>query len=128
MITSLSGFSENKTLRAVILKLRETTLSWASKLFQNQAGRVTLEEFTTLFKKRFNNLYKTEISLSQFLTSQPPVTQKEFISLLNTGTRLFEQKLMNISALVQVPIEKCPDNIKGLLLPGLETMYPHLDD
>jgi hypothetical protein len=120
MITSLSGFSENETLRAVILKLRETALSWASELFQNQAGRVTLEEFTTLLKKRFNNLYKTEISLSQFLTAQPPVTREEFTSLLNTGTRLFEQSLMNTSALVQVLIGKCPDNIKGLLFQAME--------
>lgn len=120
LITSLVNYSENEILRILILKMREAALSWASETFQNHNGLLSLEEFTTLFKKRFNNLYKTEISLSQFLTAQPPNSREEFSSLLNTGTRLFEQKLMNTTALVQVLIGKCPDNIKGLLFQAME--------
>jgi hypothetical protein len=100
--------------------MKEAALSWASETFQNHNGLISLEEFTSLFKKRFNNLYKTEISLSQFLSAQPPDTREEFSALLNNGTRLFEQKLMNTTALVQVLIGKCPDNIKGLLFQAME--------
>ncbi|KAF9750351.1 hypothetical protein NGRA_3443, partial [Nosema granulosis] len=120
LIARLGRFTEEDTLKAVVLKLRDTALAWASELIEQREWRINLEEFTLLFKKRFSNLYKTEVSLSKFLKAPSPSTREEFSALLNAGTILFEQKLMNSCALAQVLIGKCPDNIKGLLFQAIE--------
>lgn len=52
LIPSLVDYSENEILRILILKMKEAALSWASKTFQNHNGLSSLEEFTTLFKKK----------------------------------------------------------------------------
>ncbi|KAF9747745.1 hypothetical protein NGRA_3500, partial [Nosema granulosis] len=122
MIAKLSGFTEEETLRAIILKLRESALSWASELIEQREWKIYLEDFITLFKKRFTNFYKAEISLSKFLTSPSPTSREEFTALLRAGTILFEQKLMNTWALAQVLIGKCPDNIKSLLFQAIEQL------
>ncbi|KAF9760910.1 hypothetical protein NGRA_2960 [Nosema granulosis] len=81
---------------------------------------ISLNDFTLLFKKRFSNIYKTEVPLSKFLTASPHFTREEFTALLNAGTILFKQKLMNSCALAQVLIGKSPDNIKSLLFQAIK--------
>lgn len=100
--------------------MRDTALSWASELIEKNQWKIQLDNFLVLFRKRFSNLYKTEISLSNFLTSASPTTREEFTDLLNAGTILYEQQLMNTGALAQVLIGKCPDNIKSLLFQSME--------
>ncbi|KAF9760665.1 hypothetical protein NGRA_3058 [Nosema granulosis] len=103
------------------LIIYNTALAWASELVEQNEWRINLDDFILLFKKRFSNLYKAEVSLSKFLTALSPSTREDFTALLNAGTILFEQKLMNTCALAQVLIGKCPDNIKALLFQAIET-------
>ncbi|KAF9760646.1 hypothetical protein NGRA_3071 [Nosema granulosis] len=120
LIARLGGYTSSDTLRMIVVKLRNTAIAWATELIEQRNWHIDLEEFTGMFRRRFSNLYKTEVSLSKFLTSPSPSTREEFSALLNAGTVLFEQKLMNTAALAQVLIGKCPDNIKALLFQAIE--------
>ncbi|KAF9762051.1 Retrovirus-related Pol polyprotein from transposon 17.6 [Nosema granulosis] len=120
LITNLMNFTEEDTLRIIVMKLRNTALSWTSETLQQASGTIRLEEFLALFKKRFTNLYKTELSLSNFLTSPTPTTREEFTDLLKNGTTIFELKSMNAESLAQVIIGKSPNTIKPLLFQAME--------
>ncbi|KAF9761398.1 hypothetical protein NGRA_2680, partial [Nosema granulosis] len=120
LISRLGGFSEETTLRAIVLKLRSNALSWASELLESRQWVITVDEFIACFKKRFININQTEISLVKFLTSPPPATREEFSKLLESGTILYERNMMNTTALTQVLLTKSPDALKPLLFTAAE--------
>ncbi|KAF9760631.1 hypothetical protein NGRA_3076 [Nosema granulosis] len=106
LITKLMNCTEDDTLRIIVMKLRNTALSWTAETIQQANGTMSLEDFLILFKKRFTNLYKTELSLLNFLTTQTPTTREEFTNLLKNGTTIFELRSMNAESLAQVIIGK----------------------
>ncbi|KAF9761296.1 hypothetical protein NGRA_2743 [Nosema granulosis] len=108
LVSRLSRFSEEYTLRSIVLKLRDTALVWDSELVEQREWRICLEKFILLFKRRSSNFYNPEVTLTKILTYPSPATREEFTALLNTGTILFEQNLMITCALTQVMIGKYP--------------------
>ncbi|KAF9758268.1 hypothetical protein NGRA_3183, partial [Nosema granulosis] len=50
LITNLMNFTEQDTLRLIVMKLRNTALSWASETLQQCSGSIKLEHFLGLLK------------------------------------------------------------------------------
>ena len=64
---------------------------------------------------RFQDDNKIELTLSKFITGPTPGTKQEFIQLLKDATILAEKKLMSVSCLAKIVINKSPDTIRQLL-------------
>ncbi|KAF9761608.1 hypothetical protein NGRA_2524 [Nosema granulosis] len=120
MIAKLSGYTESETIKAITLKLRGTALAWAYELLEIRQWRITLGEFLDCIKKRFGILNHTELSLAKFLMSPIPTSREEFSELLQSGTTLYERKLLTSIALTEVILTKSPDTLKPLLLLAAE--------
>jgi hypothetical protein len=81
-----------------------------------------LEELLEVLKVRYGSQQQTDISLSRFLISRPPVSSQEFTQLLNEATTLHKKNFMNIVPLTQVVINKAPAEIKPLLFTTAESV------
>ncbi|KAM0687594.1 hypothetical protein COBT_001161 [Conglomerata obtusa] len=78
MVSEITKLSNSNTLRLMMLKLTDYARSWCALILEARP-EITLQEFVSLFRRRFTNATKSQETLERFMTAQLPKNREEFI-------------------------------------------------
>ncbi|KAF9763573.1 Paraneoplastic antigen-like protein 5 [Nosema granulosis] len=115
LVAEIGNLSKEETIRAITLSLRGKALSWASQVLSGKLNTIELPEIVTLMKKRFGGQQNSDITLTRFLSRAEPTSREDFSEMLKDASVLNERKLISITALAQMIVQKAPSDIKALL-------------
>lgn len=78
----VSGWTEEVTIKAIILGMRGKALSWASQTLSGRTKGIRLEELKDLLKRRFGGQRNNDITLGNFVNRGIPNASEECSLLL----------------------------------------------
>ena len=96
LVAKMAGFSEETTIRAMVLALDGSARTWASQTLQNMTD-ITLHDLENIITRRFSYQNTIDSTLSRFMNTKTVQSYTEFATLMQDATYLFNETSYNMN-------------------------------
>lgn len=90
MIATMANLDEQKTLKLIILKLKNVAQQWAANSMQADPN-IDLKKFANLIKQWFFDEREKQHLLNKFLETKTVKNRAELKAFLDTANKIFEK-------------------------------------